>query len=404
MLYSVWLVLKRDAGSIPALAIIATYMSNAFIIYFAIIALALINFKKLKSFGVHQLFILLLIFFPYILYLAGLKIFVLGEKFGLALNQFHLYLSMFAFFYGILIVESFSKKVMQASMLTLVLLYLLSYYSEFNPIFPLARLNFYTIPFFGAFFAYFLFSNGKGKQSAYFLIGIGILLSSFIFTATTFTIYFSSLFAFVLASMYFKNKFISLRITTGSIAYIVLLLLLIFAITGFEKYDYSAYRDMSMKEVNSFETLSNRIGMKFFDDRAPIWVGVWEDIVYEKNWLPPFNVPKIKAVTRTFNKVDFEFHAHNTFLELIRSNGIIMGLVLSAILIYFSLLGRKIFTLPNVDPLLIVFAVASIASLIIGSFTGIFVLLSTYAIFVLSIIGVAYAVFKMSISEKQKAL
>jgi hypothetical protein len=204
--------------------------------------------------------------------------------------------------------------------------------------------------------------------------------------------------------MYFKKKFISLRIATGSIAYIVLFLLLIFAITGFEKYDYSAYIDMTIKEVNSFESLSNRIGMKFFDDRAPIWIGVWEDIVYEKNWLPPFKVTEIKAVTRTFKKVNFEFHAHNTYLELIRSNGIIMGLVLTTILIYFSLLGRKIFTLPNVDPLFIVFAVASIASLIIGSFTGIFVLLSTYAIFVLSIIGVAYAVFKMSISEKQKAL
>ena len=403
MLYAAWLIMKKDAGSLPALAIISSYMSNTFIIYFAVIVLSGINFKKLKSFGVHLVFILLLIFLPYILYLTGLKIFVFGLKAGLVLNQFQLYFSMFAFFYGILIMESFNRKVMQVTMLTLVLLYLLSYVNLINPLFINVRLNFYTIPFFGAFFAYFLSSNVKDKQVAYFLIGTGIILSSVILTSSTFTIYLTTFFAFVLASLYFRRRHYTLRRATGTSAFIIVILLLFYAITGFEKNDYSDYLGESMEEVNSIESLTNRIGMKFFDDRAPIWVGVWEDIIYEKNWLPPLEVENIRASARsTIKKIDFEFHSHNLYLELLRTNGIVMGFVLSFIFIYFSLLGRKILSIPNADPLFIVFVTASISTLIIGSFTGIYVLLSTYAIFALTIVGVAYAVYNKSILKKQQ--
>jgi len=71
-----------------------------------------------------------------------------------------------------------------------------------------------------------------------------------------------------------------------------------------------------------------------------------------------------------------------------------MGSALSLIFIYFALLGRKIFSVKNVDPLFIVFVSASISSMIIGGLTGIFVLLSTFATLSLSILGIAYATYK----------
>lgn len=399
MLYAVWLVMKRDAGSLPALAVISSYMSNAFIIYFAVIVLSGINYKKLKSFGLHIVFIFLLLLLPYVLYQSGLKIFGLNMKAGLALNQFQLYFSLFVFFYGVLIMESFDRKVMQVSLLTLVLLYIFSTFdlSKFGV--SIIRLNFFTIPFFGAFLAYYFYSNVKGKKSVHILIGAGIILSSVILTTTTFTIYLTTLFAFIIARMYFKRKFKSLRIVTGTLAFVVVLILLFYAITGFEKNDYSDYLGVSMEEVNSIESLTNRIGMKFFDDRAPIWVGVWENILYEKNWWIPMDVKEIQVQVRgKIKTVEFEFHSHNIYLEFLRTNGIIMGLTLSLIFIYFSLLGRKVFLIPNADPMFIVFVAASISTMILGSFTGIYVLLSNYAVFAMSIVGMAFAFYKKSIS------
>lgn len=399
MLYACWLVFTKDASALPALAVISTYMSNFYIIFFAFILLAILNFNKIKSYGVHIIFIILMLFLPYVLFQSGVKIFSLNMKSGLVLNQFQLYFSMFAFFYGILLIDTFNKKVMNVSIITMILLYLMNYVN-ISPDFVNVRLTFYIIPFFGAFLSYYFFGREKKVSVVYLLIGIIIILSSLILSDSTFTIYLTTFFAFVISALYYKRKFKILYLSLGVPAFLVVFLLISYAITEFEINDYSAYKDLGMSDVTSFEELSNRMKMKFFDDRAPIWVGVWNDIVYDKNWLPPAVVSEIQVATRTDKVVEFDFHSHNIYLEFFRTNGIIMGIVASIIFVIFALLGRKIFLVPRVDSLFIVFISAAISTMVIGAMTGIYVLLSNYAPFVITIVGLAYAMSKNNSKNK----
>lgn len=400
MLYAVWLIFTKDAGALPAIAIISSYLSNSYVIFFAFILISIINYNTLKKYGVHIIFIVLMLFLPFVAFQSGVKIFTFNMKSGLVLNQFQLYFSMFAFFYGILIKETFSKKVMMAYFITLILLYLLNFANLISPDFFMVRLTFYIIPFFGAFLSYYFFGRGKKVHVVYLLIGILIILTSLILTDSTFTIYLTTFFAFVISTMYYNKKFKILYRSLGLPAFLVVFLLISYAITEFEVNDYSSYKDLEMSDINSFESLSNRMKMKFFDDRAPIWVGVWEDIIYDMNWLPPTVVSEIKVATRIDKEIDFDFHAHNVYLELLRTNGIIMGIVLSIIFVIFVLLARKIYLLPGVNSLFIVFISAALSSMIIGAITGIYVLLATFAPFVITIIGLAYAMSQNNLKEK----
>lgn len=395
MIYAIWLILKKDAGALPALAVIISFLSNSYVIYFAMMALAILNYNEIRNYRVHKLLLVLLIFLPLVIFRSFSNIIVLNLKPGLVLNQFELYFSMFSFFYGVLILKTFNKKVMKALILTFCILYLSNFLKVINSDFMLLRLTFYIIPFSAGCLSFFLFNKSR-KSFVYLSICMTILWHSVIFTASTFTIYLTSLFTLILSFFYYKRMNAILLRTTGVLAFIVVFLLMAYAITGFRENDYSQLRVMSMSDITSIESLTNRIKMKLFDDRAPLWVGTWNEIIHSKDLWPPQKVKEIQTVRRTGKGIEFEFHSHNIYLELMRTNGIIMGAAVSIILIFFSLSGRKVFSVQNIDPLFIVFIATSISTIIIGAFTGIYILLSAYAGFGLTIVGVAFATYKIN--------
>lgn len=394
MLYGGWLVFKRDAGALPALAIIATFLSQIYILIFVIIFISVADYKKIKFYRVHYLLIILLLFLPFVLVQSGIRMFVLGYDIGLALNQYQLYFSMYFFFYGILIMNTFDVKVLKAIFISLVLLFFLSFINQTAPDFPLVRLTFFIIPFFAAFILYLIFKNRNKHFIVYFILSIVIISLSIIQIVPTFTLYLTALFSFLLVLLYFSKRHNILIRATGLSVFIVLFLILFYVINRLEDHDYGTYADVTMREVYSFESFIEQFRMKMFEDRAPIWASVWEEIIVRKIWLPPIEVANIHLTVGRLKGIELEFHSHNIFLEFLRSYGIIMGIIVSVVLIKMSLLSRKIFALKGVDKLFIVFVAAAISTLTIGGFTGIYFLLSTYAPLGLSILGISYAAYK----------
>jgi len=393
MIYAIWLTLKKDARFLPAITVIISFLSNSYVIYLAMIVLAIRNYKEIKYYRIHNLLVILLLFLPLVIYQSLYNVVFHNLKTGLVLNQFQLYFSMFSFFYGVLIIKTFTKKVMRVLILTLFLLYIINFFPGIILDVILVRLTFYIIPFSASCLSYYLFNKRKNYYGYIFIGMLIVFYSGIVIESSTFTIYLTAILAFILPSLYFMRLRTILVRTTGIFSFIIVFSLMAYAITGFKENNYSQFRGMTMYEAfSSFESLSNRVLMKLFEDRAPIWAGTWDGIINSRELLPPKKVNEIKAIHRKGLNKKFEYHSHNIYLELIRTNGIIMGVAVSIIFVLFSLLGRKVFSIHNIDPLFIVLISTSISTMIIGSFTGIYFLSSTYAAFGLTIVGVAFAI------------
>ena len=130
--------------------------------------------------------------------------------------------------------------------------------------------------------------------------------------------------------------------------------------------------------------------MVFF--KTPIWNGVYESIVKEKDWLIPVDVKEIEIITKSDSVLDFEFHSHNLFLEFVRLNGILFGVLFSMIFVVLVVFSNRVLWVPGkLPPLLLVFIATSLGTTIIGAFTGIYVLLPNFAMLNMTFLGVAFA-------------
>ena len=396
MIYAIWLTSKKDAYYLPALVVICSFLTSSYIVYLTMIVMSVINFKTIKQYNLQFILVILLMLLPFTAFFTITRLFTLGLssseiKTGAIINQFQLYFTLFSFFYGILIFKSIDRHVIKALIITFVItIFSIIIIRSFSDL-RIPRLLFFIIPLFLGSFSYILFNRRSKGLYFYFVVSIILIIQSILTSGGTFTLLTTSLFVILLSTLYYKNKLHLLMKITGAAPFIVMLVLLWYSISNFGIIDYSIYRGMEMKDITSFESLYNRFLMKFFEDRASLWSSSWSQIVLDKNWLPPLKVVDIQYTNR-FNKTsDFEFHSHNILLELIRNFGFIMGGTLSIIYAYFIILGRKIFSIPNINPIFVMLIATAVSTMIIGGMTGIFVLLPSYAVLGLSLLSVAYA-------------
>lgn len=392
VLYGIWLVLKRDAAALPALIVLVSYMSNSYAIYFAIIGLGLIYIKQIYKFSVFYLFIILVAVLPYVAYLLQYHIFQKHEVAGLAINQFQLYFSLFAFFYGLLITDTINKKVIVASVFSLLICFVINFLYGHVAGIPYVRNIFYTLPFFGTLVALIIFGFRFFKYKAYLVTGIVVLALGVLTIDATFTVILSVLLCASIAVLCVYGRTLLLKFITGIPVFLIFGTLVALAVADYDGVDYSEYRDMKMSDVRTTEQFVNRFKMKLYEDRAPIWNGVYESIVKEKDWLIPVDVKEIEIITKSDSVLDFEFHSHNLFLEFVRLNGILFGVLFSLIFVVLVVFSNRVLWGPaKLPPLLLVFIATSLGTTIIGAFTGIYVLLPNFAMLNMTFLGVAFA-------------
>jgi hypothetical protein len=394
LIYAIYLVLKKKAESLPALMVISSFTSNSNFILTTMILVAGINYSILKKANVQYLFLFLLLFLPYIVYRIIINMINTDVKIGLIMNQYQYYLSLFCFFYGIILVKSFNGEVLKVIFITLVLLSIINLFKLYIVGMPIVRLAFYIIPLFCSLLIYYLYShNNFSFRPKYLLLLLIILIV--LPQGLTFTLMLSGLLSMVMVYLYYTKKNAFLFVMIGYPIYIVLAIVMISAISNFRQEDYSAYKDIEMSEITSLESLRNRFNMKMYEDRAPIWAGTWKLIVTKPYLLPPESIENIQIVNKSGGKnIEFEHSSHNIFLDFIRLNGLIFGISFIFVYLRILLLARYAFIIQDFNSLFILLALNAIACMIIGSFTGVYVLISTFSIFTFTFIGITYAAYK----------
>jgi hypothetical protein len=179
---------------------------------------------------------------------------------------------------------------------------------------------------------------------------------------------------------------------TGLYIFAVLFLVVGLAISNNNKHELHGAIKPSMEDGRTIRELSLRFMFKYLEDRGTLWESAWKQITDEKNLMPPYNVNKIKYYADKGRIKEFEHHSHNIYIELLRSSGIIMGSIIALALIRIIIYARNFFFQQNARPNLVLLASVSISSLILGSITGLYPLLVSFAIISLGILGIVYGV------------
>jgi len=393
LIYAIYLVLKKKAEYLPALMVISTFTTNSYFILLAMAVVAALNYNVLRGAKVQYLFLFLLLFILYIGYQIISMMASSSTKIGIIMSQYEYYFSLFAFFYGIILMKSFNKKVLNAAFVALILLAVINLLKPYIDNLQTVRLVFYIFPLFSLLLIYGVYTNNRMLSMPQVLL-LFLITISFFLNGLTFTLLLSLLLSIYLAYLYFKRKGMFLFRFTGYPIYIFLTISMIYTISTFDKSDFSAYKNIKMTEITSFESLGDRFKMKLFEDRGPIWAGVWMSIVTRPQWMPPESVESIKVVNKFGGKdIDFEFHTHNIFLDIIRENGLIFGASFIFVYVRILLLARKVVFISEINPLFMLLVLNAISCMIIGSFTGVYVLLTTFSIFIMALLGIAYAAY-----------
>ena len=124
--YLVYMVLKCDAIFLPALMLhCASETSATSIVFISFIILSIIRVKELSALRLGRLFWVLMGMIPIFVWLVVSSITKYGMYPPLAVSQIGYYLSFFAFFYGVLVSNTFSKSVLNSIYVTLFIAYIL---------------------------------------------------------------------------------------------------------------------------------------------------------------------------------------------------------------------------------------------------------------------------------------
>ncbi|MAD11853.1 MAG: hypothetical protein CMC04_03940 [Flavobacteriaceae bacterium] len=157
-----------------------------------------------------------------------------------------------------------------------------------------------------------------------------------------FKIKYLSIFPFLIYFEFSLNVLVSLLIIFilfGSIKkkyvfnklkFVFTLLPLLILFTTIINYNYGFSNPLINSDIDILKNnILDSVEYKLFFDRIPIWDGVLKSIFLNLDYLPSTleRVVTYENYNRTLFEVDFQ--SHNTFLELIRINGLIIGLLFS---------------------------------------------------------------------------
>ena len=81
-----------------------------------------------------------------------------------------------------------------------------------------------------------------------------------------------------------------------------------------------------IKMVSSEQSISDRVLFKFAADRLPLWASAYSQIVEGSFWFPTSG--RTLQVVHFSREDDWDYGAHNTYLEILRNNGLFFGAIL----------------------------------------------------------------------------
>lgn len=97
----------------------------------------------------------------------------------------------------------------------------------------------------------------------------------------------------------------------------------------FASNEVKSYELMALSYTNVFDWFKI-IQLKFFGERGVVWLAVVEAIIENKAWYPLYEPLNYSYTGKGIEK-EAEIPAHNLFLELMRSYGVLLGLWISIV-------------------------------------------------------------------------
>lgn len=380
----VYMVIKQDAGYIPALAIhCMSQTSISFCILISIMLVCIFNLKKISTEKKNKIiYLLLLISLPLYVLLIYQRIFIDGDTWQTAFEYSVYYLAFWCFPYGFIISKTYNETTSRMIVVSLLVCYILC------NLFHLAMgsRGFTIIVYFGMLYG---FSEMLGPQKIKGLF-IFLLSSLFFFRENmTFTELLTALYGCVLVVLVAKKRYKAVKHLTGVLPYVIIFILMIFAVSTYDTVTNGVHSDTM--DFSSWEGFWARAKYKLYDDRARYWQLGWEQIVNYKPILPMHNIPDLIVIKNSRREIEISYGAHNTPLQLLRIFGIFMGIALIVCYMKSTILSSRFIRQKNKDvdltKLLYITAFSNSITLFL---TGTAAMLPVHSVLFFSLFGIAF--------------
>ena len=385
--YVFYLVWSEKPQYYPALIIqMATGSTISLMVLLLCLIKTVLNYKKLKQITGSWLIWLAFLPAPYMFYLTFIRYFEMDLGLIGSFVPLAYYLSLFPFFYGILLSRNFNDFIFKAMIISLFLLFFISRFG----ILGLIRINTFSIVLLLVIglitIMPFKISFHIDKVTKY--LGLFTIISFFMTSSgEKFHITLSVLLAFGVLYLYLRrNKFLLNNLVKPRI-FIVLAVVAILIINS--TYNYKGATDASDFSYNKIEDFPSYIMFKALGDRGPIWYGVWHSVLDEKIYFPPLKVVGIDYLAVSGGLVeDSDIPAHNIVLELLRNYGLIFGFLFSGIYILMIIKFANVFRLKNQNPYVLLLSSVVFGIAIVVGMTGQFVLMPDFSLLLMGMAGI----------------
>jgi hypothetical protein len=391
------MIWSRKVEYFPGIAIhLFAETTSMYIILLSCLVLTLFQWRFWMRTKIKWLFLLVLIPIPILIWHTYVRYFMMDIKLVDSITKLGFFLGIFPFFYGFLLAKKIDREILFGIIFVLLLSIFLNSIGYRG---ILIRIIFFAVPALITFAIIGKFSQLiSGFQILLKVSAILIFVSYFIFlNTTTLTVFLSVLLSVLLAYIKKKNFDKWVNILSPRITFIVTILLVGWLAITTDSTRFSGNvdpnKDLTTLRFTNFNDIADRLSYKTFGDRAPIWRGVWLDIVAQNNILPPLKSKSYEVTGLSGGHSESDIAAHNIFLELLRNYGYIVGLIIGFAYIVQIVLAGSLLRLPINDTLLISI-VSSVA--IVGTFggmTGQFTMMPSFSFLFMGLAGILYGLF-----------
>lgn len=410
LLYPIGLILSRDATYLPAILIHTIAGSSVSTILLVVCFIVSVRSRLiLMKARIWKTFVLYSIPLPFAIGLFIYRKLILGLALYDCWAGIHYYLGLFPFFFGFVIFPSFNRKIINALIIIFASVIILDFLKLFDYKF---RLLFLVYPLFVTIFIAIVFKLIRFRFNVVLIIFI--FLSFLIFltelNSASFTlllsIMFTIFFTFGSRTSSSADSYYNAYNADWSFlkfAFPISLIAIFFVINSNLSNSIVVIDTDVLQEdwdLTNFSQLGERIIVKIFSDRLPLWQSVYKNLFMTKNMMlwPPLVLEQSYTVENRFGSdLEITYGAHNLFLELCRTDGILLGVFIFSFFSYFLILGSKYLSLFIVKTdynkvLFRVILISFITAAFFGTLFGQYPLMIgvSFPLFVISGMGFAY--------------
>lgn len=343
--YVAYLMIYKREEHMPGLMLLMSY-GTVLTIFAGFIAIILSIYRRsiIRNAEYGVFWKILLAMLPYYLYITYSRL-SSGMAITEALQMLDIYMAFWFILYGVMNFDVFTRRMLNYFLVPLVLLLEL-YVLDVNMgpgITMLFRITVWTEAVL-LLTAYKAFTRELSLKRMVF-----IRLATLIFIPTRIYMFSSYKFTFLVGFLisflflYKRENFLQfypeyLRMKLRRIARFAIIYTFGFLIVGLILTPIYVSRYEGVDLSNYFSGNSSLIDVvlgKLFVDRGVLWLSVIEGIASAPYYFPPLEVPKINLMVllESSKAMEVDFESHNTMLEMIRTQGIIFGAILTVLLL-----------------------------------------------------------------------